>query len=120
MYNDVAFDSIGMHVTTFSGAGLTTSMSGKAVTIVAPGVVGLGSNGNMLLGKIISSNPKGDTYGIQDRGYCDMPAATKISVHTTVTVNGSGSVVAGTAYGCPIVVDNRKFVDDGTVVVFLG
>ena len=120
MFNAVDFTDIGSHVTTFSGAGLTASMSGKAVTIVAPGVVGLGTNGDILIGKIISANAKGDTFGIQDRGYCELPAATKIPQKTNVTVNGSGSVVAGSVVALPIVVDNSNFVADGTVCVFLG
>jgi hypothetical protein len=120
MHNSIDLSEIGFHATTFSGAGLTASMSGKAVTIVGPGVVGLGTTGHVLLGKIISSNPNGDTYGIQDRGYCELPAGTKIPERTNVTVNGSGSVVAGSEVALPMVVDNSKYAADGTVCIFLG
>lgn len=119
MNNRVEFEGINFHATTYTGVGLTLASTGKAVTLVAPGTVGLGSDGNYFLGIVTKFESDGNV-SVQDGGYCKAPAATKISARTNITVDGAGNVKAGSAVARPIVVDNKDWATDGKLDVLLG
>jgi hypothetical protein len=71
---------------------------GKAVTVTGDYEVGPGSNGDMLLGKLISLSLTDADNGkrvatVQIGGICTLPAAATVpSAGDRVVVNGSGSV----------------------------
>ena len=117
MRNEISFKDVNITRATWTGAGLNAASTGKACTIVAPGCVGLGSDGDALLGGISVFESDGKVT-ITDSGYMELPALTKLNCGDSVVVDGSGNVKAGSAIKAkPFVVDNTDWATTGKVVV---
>lgn len=96
MRGGVSFRGIGIKTATVKLAnGIVVADEGKAVTFVAAQTVGLGSDGDPFVGKLIKV--EGDGYGtIEYAGFIEVPYVVASTPNTTigsdVVVDGSGNV----------------------------
>jgi len=120
MYNAIDFTDIGSLIVTFSGHGLNCESTGKAVSLVAAGTVGLGTDNDPLAG-VVRVYEADNKVGVQVRGAAEVVSDTKLTAGTYVVVDGAGKVKdASTNRSDAYVIDDQKYGADGTVTVWLG
>jgi len=121
--DNVAFEGINRHFTSYTGYSLTSSHLNLAVTNVASKAVGLGSDGDDLTGKLMHLDEDGMMSTIQDEGYVDLPySGTTPAINDRVCVDGVGGVrttSVGHTGGRPKIVDISTFATDGIVSILM-
>jgi hypothetical protein len=117
MHNSIDFTDLGNLEITFSGLSLNIESTGKAVSLVAAGTVGFGSEDDPIIGQV--QNYESDNrVGVRIRGTAELPAAAKYTAGTRVRISGSGTIKDGGTSDA-IVIDDRHYGADGTLTVWL-
>lgn len=123
MHNDLGYDGIDRHFTSYSGKTFSSLVLGDAVTNTGSKEIGWGSTTNSLTGKIVHKDEDNLVVTVQDQGYIEVDyAGTAPAINDRVVVDGAGNVITsavGYTGGRPKIIDIATFATDGKVVVLL-
>ena len=119
--SDLLYEGQTRHFTSFSGYNLTAAHINMALTNTASKTVGVGSDGEDLIGKLMHRDEDGLIVTVQDEGYVELPyGGGAPAINDRVVVDGAGGVrttAVGHTGGRPKIVDISKFATSGIVGV---
>lgn len=119
--SDLLYEGQTRHFTSWSGYNLTADHINKALTNTASKTVGLGSDGDDLIGKLMHRDEDGLIVSVQDEGYVELPySGVSPAINDRIVVDGAGGVrttAVGHTGGRPKIIDISKFASAGIVGV---